>query len=83
MAVMVTQAHVAKNVRRATMQTQEVVEAMTRSKVDKQTFFRLAHIYCFGSDANVSTDVAQFKLHAIVPPFVLRYVRETSSGSTS
>lgn len=59
------------------MQTQDVVEAMTRAKVDEQTFFRLAHIYCFGSDANVSTDVAQFKLHAIVPPFVLRYVRES------
>jgi len=55
------------------MKTQDVIHAMTRANTDELTFFRMAHIYCFGTDANVYNDVAQFKLHAICPPYVLRY----------
>jgi hypothetical protein len=56
------------------MQTKDVLDMMERTKTDEEMFFRLAHIFCFGVDANVATDVAQFKLNAIVPVYVLRYV---------
>jgi len=56
------------------MQTRDVLDMMTRTKTDEGDFFRLAHIYCFGVDVNTFNDVCQFKLHAIVPPYVLRYV---------
>ena len=49
-------------------------ETMARLKVDEQTFFRMAHIWSFGTDPDVSTDVCQFKLHGIVPPYVKRYL---------
>lgn len=56
------------------MQTRDVLDMMVRTKTDKETFFRIAFIYWYGSDADTSNDVAQFKLHAICPWYVLRYV---------
>lgn len=47
---------------------------MARTKTDEETFFRLAHTYWYGVDAETKTDVAQFKQHAICPWYVLRYV---------
>ena len=52
-----------------------LVAIMNRLKVDEQTFFRLAHVWSFGTDPDVSTDVAQFKLHAVVPHYVRKYVQ--------
>lgn len=49
-------------------------EILLRRKVDDQTFFRAAYQWCFGKDCDVSNDVAQFKLHAIVPRYVERYI---------
>lgn len=57
------------------MQTKDVLDAMAVAKLEEEMFFRLAHIFCFGSDANVATDVAQFKMHAVVPPYALTYAR--------
>jgi len=57
------------------MQTKDVVDAMAMAKLDEEMFFRLAHIFCFGSDANVTTDVVQFKMNAVVPPYALTYAR--------
>lgn len=55
------------------MKTRIVLDAMTRTQTDEYTFFRAAHIFCFGVDAIVTNEVAQFKLHAITPPWVLQY----------
>lgn len=57
------------------MQTQNVLDAMTYKQVNEEVFFKLAFVFCFGVTADVSTDVAQFKLHAIVPAYVLQYVK--------
>lgn len=43
-------------------------------RLDVYTFFRLAHIYSFGTDPDISTDVAQFSLHAIIPRYVEKYL---------
>lgn len=44
-------------------------------KVDEQTFFRIAHVYFFGTDpAGICTDVAQYRIHAIIPTYVTRYL---------
>ena len=49
-------------------------QRLSETKTDEQTFFRLAHIYLFGSDPDLSNDVAQYKLHAIIPRYVVRYL---------
>jgi len=56
------------------MMTRNVLDAMIRTKTDEQTFFRKAHVFSYGADADVSNDVAQFKMHAIVPFYVRKYV---------
>lgn len=59
-----------------------LVETMNRLKVDEQTFFRMAHVWSFGTDPSVQDDVAQWKLHGIVPRYVqkyLQYIKESTS----
>jgi hypothetical protein len=51
-----------------------LVETLNRLRTDEQTFFRMAHVWCFGTDPDVSNDVAQYKLHGIVPKYVQRYL---------
>jgi len=43
-------------------------------RVDVYTFFRLAHIYSFGTDPDMSTEVAQYTMYAIIPKYVERYL---------
>jgi len=59
-----------------------LVAIMNRLKVDEQTFFRLAHVWSFGTDPDVSTDVAQFKLHAVVPHYVRKYVQHIKESTS-
>ena len=63
------------NSERSAMQTQEIMDAMVRTNTDEIMFFRLAHLHCFNRDVDVYNDVAQFKMHAVIPPYVLRYAR--------
>lgn len=52
-----------------------VVETIHRLKVDEQTFFRIAHVWSFGTEPdNPTTDLCQWRLHGIVPPYVRKYV---------
>lgn len=59
-----------------------LVETIHRLKVDEQTFFRLAHVWSFGTDPDVSTDVCQWRLHGIVPPYVRKYVVHINEETT-
>ena len=59
-----------------------LVAIMNRLKVDEQTFFRLAHVWSFGTDPDVSTDVAQFKLNAVVPPYVRKYLQHIKESTS-
>lgn len=59
-----------------------VAETMHRLKIDEQTFFRLAHVWSFGTDPDVTTDVVQWKLHGIVPPYVRKYVAHVNEETT-
>lgn len=47
---------------------------INQAKADEQSFFRSAYMWRFGKDADVSNDVCQYKLHAIVPKYVEEYV---------
>jgi len=47
---------------------------MNKARTDEQSFFRSAYIWRFGKDTDVSNDVCQYKLHAIVPRYVEEYV---------
>lgn len=46
---------------------------------DEQTFFRTAYMWRFGKDADVSSDVAQYRLHAVIPKYVEAYVQHLQS----
>ena len=56
------------------MITQDVVSVMQRKECDEQSLFLAATVYVYGSSDDVSNDVAQFKLNAIVPFYVRKYV---------
>ena len=45
-----------------------------KNGITLQDFFRFAHIWRFGKDADMSNHIAQFLMHAIVPPFAQLYV---------
>lgn len=59
-----------------TFKTKLVLDMMMLTKCDEETFFRTAHFYVLGCDADVTNAVAQFKLHAIVPDYVQTYAQE-------
>lgn len=48
---------------------------MAQLHVDELTFFRIAHVWAFGTDPDLSTDVAQYKLHALIPRYVVNYLK--------
>lgn len=52
-----------------------LVETMRRLNVDTHTFFRMAHIRMFNTDPDLSNDVCQFHMHAIVPKYVCSYLK--------
>jgi hypothetical protein len=61
---------------RRRMQTLDVVEVMRRAECDEQSLFLAAHVYVFGATEDVSNDVAQFKMHCVIPFYVLTYVED-------
>jgi hypothetical protein len=56
--------------------TKLVLDMMYLTKCDEETFFRTAHFYILGCDADVTNAVVQFKQHAIVPDYVQIYAKE-------
>lgn len=50
-------------------------------KVDELTFFRMSHVWSFGTDPDLHNEVAQFLLHGIIPPYVVRYIRHLQEVS--
>lgn len=51
-----------------------LVNTMDRLRVDERTFFRIAHIWCFGTDPDLGNDVQEFKLFGRIPKYVQRYL---------
>ena len=51
-----------------------MLDYVSRNRIQLYDFFRYAHIWRFERDVDVSTDLVQFKLHAIMPRFVEEYV---------
>lgn len=50
------------------------VETLQRLRTDEPTFFRMAHLWCFGTDPDLSVDVSEFRSNGRVPPYVQRYL---------
>lgn len=59
-----------------------LVDTMKRLDLDEQSFFRLAHIWAFGKDVSVADDVAQFRLHSVIPKYVQRYLHYVQGETT-
>lgn len=49
---------------------------MCRLKVEPKYFFRLAHQWKFGKDANVERDVLTYQVGHIIPQYVQDYIHE-------
>lgn len=47
---------------------------------DEQRFFRTAYMWRFQKDADVSNDVCQYRLHAIIPKYVEDYVHHLQTS---
>lgn len=64
-----------------------LVNKMNELNVDELTFFRIAHVYLFATDPDMSNLVAQYKLHGIIPAHVVSYIKilegELSCGKSS
>lgn len=48
---------------------------MRQLNMDALTFFRVAHVWAFGTDPDLHDDVAQFLLHGVVPIYVRNYLK--------
>lgn len=59
-----------------------VKEAMNRSNTEPALFFRLAHIWSFGTDPDTGNDVAQFLLHGVCPKYVQKYAEHIVEETT-
>jgi len=49
-------------------------EKLLRLRLDSKTFFRMAHIHCFGRDPDLTEDVRLFETKGVVPRYVERYM---------
>lgn len=47
---------------------------LEETRTEVWTFFRIAHVYYFASDPDISNDVAQYRMHAILPIYVVNYL---------
>lgn len=52
-----------------------LVYTIDKLRTDNLTFFRMAHFRMFGTDPDLSNDVAQFVMHGIIPKYVQAYLR--------
>ena len=52
-----------------------LVAKLNQLRLDDVTFFRIAHVWAFGTDPDLSTDVAQYRLHALIPRYVVSYLK--------
>ena len=57
-------------------------------RVEDITFFRMAHLYQYGTDPDQWDAIAQYRMHAVIPSFVVNYLkmlqsREPSCSKTS
>jgi hypothetical protein len=50
-----------------------VCEAIIRTNTTEENFFRCAHVFRFGTTGDVTNDLVQWKLHAIVPNYIQDY----------
>ena len=55
-----------------------LVIRMDRLKVDERQYFAMAHCYCFGTSPDLSADILRFKEKCLIPPYVVRFLKETS-----
>lgn len=59
-----------------------MVNMMDKLKVDERQFFRMAHIWCFGTDPDLGNDAMEFKLHGIIPKYVERYLNHLKEATS-
>lgn len=53
-----------------------LAEKMHKLKVEPKYFFRLAHQWKFGKDADVGRDVLTYQVGGIIPQYVREYIED-------
>lgn len=59
-----------------------LVNTLERLRTDDVTFFRIAHVWCFGTDPDLSVDVIAYRQAHIVPKYVQRYLDHIKEQAT-
>ena len=44
-------------------------------RIDDIRFFRIAHQWCFNRDVAYLNEVSEYRLHSILPKYVIRYIK--------
>ncbi len=57
-------------------------EAIKRSGGDDLLFFQTAYLWMFDYIHECVADVAQYRLHGIIPPYVCQYVKHLQNAGT-
>ena len=52
-----------------------LIQYITTNKIQIQDFFRSAYIWKYAKDRDPWNDVAQYKLHGIIPSYVGDYIK--------
>lgn len=59
-----------------------LVETLNRLRRDDLSFFQEAYIWAFKKEGEVSNDVVQYRLHAIIPKYVQKYLQHIKESTT-
>lgn len=51
-----------------------LADHLVRHKLEPKQFFRVAHVWRFGKDANTEYDVLSYQVGGIIPQYVRDYV---------
>jgi hypothetical protein len=55
-----------------------LIERLNELRAEDHLFFRIAHFWRFGTTPDLSNDVAQYRLHGIIPKYVMAYLDHLS-----
>jgi hypothetical protein len=52
-----------------------LVATLDELRCDEQHLFRMAHVWAFQKDVSVANEVAQYRLHGLIPQYVCRFLK--------
>lgn len=59
-----------------------LIATCERLRVDDSTFFRLAHVWGFGTDPDLTGDVQLFRERGFIPYYVQKYLQHIKESTS-